>query len=495
MQKKAATNDRINILFVNPNTARTGGSNISLLGIIEGLDRSRFVSHMAIPLENEYQGILDTLEVQLIDFKTNLGWFPTVNHLNRHLAGLHDRVFRLVAAIRERNISLVYTNADNVFEGGLAAKILGIPHIWAQRTNFNGIIEVFDHFPMSKRSTAELISEISDRIVCDSQTVVDSFAGLIPAEKLLLIESGLTIPKTWPSPDSAKSALARMANIPPEGRIVLTLGRISPEKDLLTFVKTACAILRNPSYTDVHFIHIGDTSDLEYSNQINQYCMTQGVAEHILFLGSIDPTHVNEMYRAADVFLLTSKTEGFARTCAEAMLAELPTVSTRCGGPCDYIEDGKTGFLCDIEDSDALADRIAWILDNPVAARIMGETARLVVATRYDERGLNLKWITLFEELNSQPRINTAAQALKLELIVNLLTHLGRNGVINQELNFRLNKAEKLSQLVLDNPLARTIKRVFRGEAKTPSKSPISRSERLQQIDRKLDIHSSKAPD
>lgn len=44
------------------------------------------------------------------------------------------------------------------------------------------------------------------------------------------------------------------------------------------------------------------------------------------------------------------------------MACRCPVVSTRVGGPLDTIEDGKNGFLVDVEDHDALADRLVRVL-------------------------------------------------------------------------------------------------------------------------------------
>ncbi|MGD0540781.1 MAG: glycosyltransferase family 4 protein [Tepidisphaeraceae bacterium] len=71
---------------------------------------------------------------------------------------------------------------------------------------------------------------------------------------------------------------------------------------------------------------------------------------------------IKNIYAQCDVWLCGSRAEGFHLPPLEAMACRCPVVSTRVGGPLDTIEDGKNGFLVNVEDPDALADRLVRIL-------------------------------------------------------------------------------------------------------------------------------------
>jgi glycosyltransferase involved in cell wall biosynthesis len=86
------------------------------------------------------------------------------------------------------------------------------------------------------------------------------------------------------------------------------------------------------------------------------------------------------VYDASDVLLVTSNRESFGLTIVEAMARGVPVVATRCGGPEELISDGETGFLVDIGDTEAMADRVAVLLDNGVATASMVERARASAA-------------------------------------------------------------------------------------------------------------------
>lgn len=67
-------------------------------------------------------------------------------------------------------------------------------------------------------------------------------------------------------------------------------------------------------------------------------------------------------YSQCDVWVCGSVAEGFGLPLLEAMACRCPAVSTRCGGPQDFVEEGITGHLVDVGDSIALADRILQVL-------------------------------------------------------------------------------------------------------------------------------------
>lgn len=74
---------------------------------------------------------------------------------------------------------------------------------------------------------------------------------------------------------------------------------------------------------------------------------------------------LRELYARCDVWLCGSAREGFHLPPLEAMACRCPVVSTKVGGSMDIIEEGVNGYLVDIGDANALADRVARILKMP----------------------------------------------------------------------------------------------------------------------------------
>ena len=86
---------------------------------------------------------------------------------------------------------------------------------------------------------------------------------------------------------------------------------------------------------------------------------------------------------AADVFLLPSAQESFGLAALEAMACEVPVVASRVGGLGETIDDGRTGYLCALDDLGGMADRAVTLLaDEELRAR-MGRAAAADVRTRF----------------------------------------------------------------------------------------------------------------
>jgi len=92
-----------------------------------------------------------------------------------------------------------------------------------------------------------------------------------------------------------------------------------------------------------------------------------------------------DFLQSLDVFVVPSDQEGLCIAALEAMACGCPVVSTRCGGPEEFVVDGETGYLTG-NDPGEIAGRVEQIMgDRPLRTRL-GANARLMVAERYTRR-------------------------------------------------------------------------------------------------------------
>lgn len=71
---------------------------------------------------------------------------------------------------------------------------------------------------------------------------------------------------------------------------------------------------------------------------------------------------IPRLYQSCDCWVVPSRSEGFGMPGLEAAAGHCPIVSTRCGGPEDYVREGVNGYLVDVGDAEAMADRILRVL-------------------------------------------------------------------------------------------------------------------------------------
>jgi glycosyltransferase involved in cell wall biosynthesis len=96
--------------------------------------------------------------------------------------------------------------------------------------------------------------------------------------------------------------------------------------------------------------------------------------------GRVGPDRVTRYYRDADVFCLPSRMDPSASVLAEAASYALPVVATRVGGNVERVEDGVTGFLCEV---DGLSARLVQLLREPELRVRFGEAGRRMARARF----------------------------------------------------------------------------------------------------------------
>ena len=114
-----------------------------------------------------------------------------------------------------------------------------------------------------------------------------------------------------------------------------------------------------------------------------QTCRSLGIAESVEFLGYRDD--VPEILSRTDVSVLTSIKEGVPRAILESMAMAIPVVATRIPGNVDAVRDGETGYLVDVDDVEALADRLGRLLAEPALRARLGARGRQIALEQFDE--------------------------------------------------------------------------------------------------------------
>lgn len=100
-----------------------------------------------------------------------------------------------------------------------------------------------------------------------------------------------------------------------------------------------------------------------------------GIAERVVFHGATSA--LAQSMAQADVFVLSSRFEGFPNVLCEAMALGLPCVATRCPtGPEELVQDGVDGLLVPTEDARALSEAMARLAGDAALARRLGQAAR-----------------------------------------------------------------------------------------------------------------------
>lgn len=121
------------------------------------------------------------------------------------------------------------------------------------------------------------------------------------------------------------------------------------------------------------------------------------LSEKVLFLGRQD--HLEELYSMSDLMLLLSEKESFGLVALEAMACGVPCIGTKVGGIPEVIEDGYNGFLCELGDTDEIAEKALILLQNEELLQRFSEQALSVPAERFEADMIVSKYEDLYERL------------------------------------------------------------------------------------------------
>jgi glycosyltransferase involved in cell wall biosynthesis len=97
----------------------------------------------------------------------------------------------------------------------------------------------------------------------------------------------------------------------------------------------------------------------------------------------VNPSRIQALYQAADVFVLPSFAEGIPVVLMEAMAMGVPCVSTTVNGIPELIESGRQGILVPPSEAKALAGAIARLMDDPAYRAELAAEARKKVRQDY----------------------------------------------------------------------------------------------------------------
>jgi len=174
------------------------------------------------------------------------------------------------------------------------------------------------------------------------------------------------------------------------GTAFLYVGRLWHGKGL-EFLIDAYAIVQRKSSAPMSLIIVGDGPQ---EKALRTLCQDNAV-DNVIFAGFVQREDLPCYYAIADVFVFPTLGDPYGLVVDEAMACSLPIVSTSAAGEIrDRIEEGVNGFIVPPADSQALADRMLRLAQDPELRRAMGRNSAEKIASHTPER-----WAEDFERI------------------------------------------------------------------------------------------------
>jgi glycosyltransferase involved in cell wall biosynthesis len=370
---------RISVLLCIPNLTG-GGAEKSALNLSRALAGSGF--HVTLFAHEKRGSLVETLLPG-----DNVVFANHAEYSRKQLPGLLLRTLKVAS---KADVVIGANEGRATFLAWCAAKLLRKPLIAWLHSNW----EEFGKVVSWRQRLALRVYTQANAVVSVSEGAAQAFRRLHPIapERMHVIHNGLsgdTIRRLSQEPLPAMHASLFA------GPVVLTVGRLSPEKNQALLIKAHKALCERGIIHQL--VLLGDGPLRE---ELPALARNLGVADTVHFLGF----HQNPYpyLRRATVFALSSNFEGFAIVIAEALVCGTPVVSVDCpSGPAEILDHGRYGELVPPGDAEALADGLGRLLTNPARREELAKLAK-ERSTIFEMDRTVSQWKRLIEEVAGQ---------------------------------------------------------------------------------------------
>ncbi|MGV3517096.1 glycosyltransferase [Luteitalea sp.] len=353
-----------------------GGPAIHATLLSKGLDAARYETLLVTGAEGEGEG--NHLELHGQDLPN----LVTIPDLGREIRGVQDvrSLAALLRVIRRFRPHLVHTHAAKAGTiGRVAARIAGVPVVVH---TFHGHV-LRGYFSPRKewvfRAIERGLAPITDELVAVSPRVREELLEMRIGrpEAFSVVPLGFDLER-FATAEVHRGALRGELGVAPGTPLVGIVARLVPIKAHEVFL--AAARLVHARRPDARFVIVGNG---ERRAELEQATASAGEAFRaaVHFLGW--RADLPRIYADLDVVALTSRNEGSPVALIEALASARPVVATRVGGVPDVVEDGRRGWLVEMDDAVALSDRVLQILESPDQAAGVAEEGRRHVLAAY----------------------------------------------------------------------------------------------------------------
>src|SRR3569623_29364 len=279
----------------------------------------------------------------------------------------------------ERSPDVIVSFLPNVnIAAILASAFLCIPLIVCERADPGS----YPH-PPCWTFLCKRLYRVADVLAVQTEEVAARSAEIYP--RLAKVR---TIPNPLPE---AVASVRRQSET--DRKILLSLGRLSPEKQVDLLLNAFAELLPDFPDWDLHIYGDGPTRPM-LEKQIRE----QGLSDRAILKGATKRPWA--AMATADAFAMTSNSEGFPNALLEAMGAGLPCAIFDCrSGPSEITRHGRDALLIPQNDHDALVTALAKLMNNESLRDRLGGRAKQSVCSRFGLEAVLGHWDRLFDEL------------------------------------------------------------------------------------------------
>lgn len=277
-------------------------------------------------------------------------------------------------------------------EALITAKILNTPLIG---TNHFAITEFYHYFPFIKR---ELFAKISLKYVvwyynfCNfvtvpSRSVIQEMDGKGFNRPHYVVSNPIDLEVFNQGLSINKKKLKDNFNL--SGRSIVYAGKLAKEKDINVIIRALTIVKKE--IQDINFAIAGHGSE---EKELKKLAKELGLEKNIQFLGTLDKRTLADLYRASEIFVITSTSENQSMVTLQAMACGLPCIGVNWRSMPELINK-ENGFLVEVGDYKTLAKKIIYLLKNEGQRKKMGDCAFSFVQ-KFSSENIAKEWEKIY---------------------------------------------------------------------------------------------------
>lgn len=192
--------------------------------------------------------------------------------------------------------------------------------------------------------------------------------------RVISIPTGVDLERFHPQPPDV--SLRKSLGLGGQGPLVGAVTFLRPEKGMIVLIEAVARLKKR--FSTLECVIIGDGGEKPaLINRIRELGLEHSV--HLVGFRQDVPA----LLAILDVVVIPSFEEGIPQSLTQALAMERPVVASAVGGVPEVVQDGLSGLLVPPNDPEILAEKIACLLDDPIAATRMGKVGRQVIQERY----------------------------------------------------------------------------------------------------------------
>lgn len=231
---------------------------------------------------------------------------------------------------------------------------------------------------------------------------VNQFVRKPNPKTTIVVHNGIDY-QDWDPSKFTKGAFRKELSIPDKIPLIGFIGRIMPEKDIISMVSVADKIV-NKRKREVLFICVGESKSQEYELAVTEQIKKSNLGEKFKLLGV--RFDVKQILRDLDIFIMTSLQEGFPNSLLEAMAMKVPAIVTAVDGIPEILENRSHGIILRPQDIEGFADAIEELIDDHQLADTLVQNSRGKVehelSFEYRLRRMEKIYCDLFAQMNGR---------------------------------------------------------------------------------------------